>query len=230
MFLFSLASSRRLHQILSMYLFFTAMLVNVLVFAAPTPPTKFTIRLGRRVGTNGPLLSNKIGFAPDQQFVLFVGDRHMFQYHHDTGKISSEIDVVDFKTFGSSPRNPDPPFIQLGTDHEQDIFINFHEKEIMTVKKPSDTMSIYGVGGFWGLIQDVEELRTTTGVRFTSDLEYVDAVFVVLMKLVRADGKTNLLESEDYQGWQDIFNVNRHLRAGVYRMLGAWDDQRRCRQ
>ncbi|KAJ4463470.1 hypothetical protein C8J55DRAFT_610319 [Lentinula edodes] len=108
MFLFSLASSRRLHQILSMYLFFTVILVNVLVFAAPTPPTTLTIRLGRRVGTNGHLLSNKIGFAPDQQFVLFVGDHEMLQYHHDTGKISTETDLVDFNAypiaFGSSPQ------------------------------------------------------------------------------------------------------------------------------
>ncbi|KAJ3884744.1 hypothetical protein GG344DRAFT_71103 [Lentinula edodes] len=194
-----------------MYLFFTAMLVNVLVFAAPTPPS-------RRVGTNRLLLSNKIGFAPDQQFVLFIGDRHSFQYHPDTDRISAEIDIVDFKTFGSSPRRPEAPFIQLGTDHEQDIFINFDEKEIMTIKKTSDTMSISGLGGFLGLIQNVEKLRTTTGYRFTSDLQYVDAVFTALMNLVRADGKTKLLEFEDYKGWQDVLDYE------LVRRMMKWVD------
>ncbi|KAH7869660.1 uncharacterized protein C8R40DRAFT_1073968 [Lentinula edodes] len=206
-----------------MYLFFTAMLVNVLVFAAPPP--KAPTPPSRRVGTTGPFLSNNIGFAPDQQFVLFVGDRHTFQYHHDTGKISAEIDVVDFKTFGSSP-----PFIKLGTDYEQDIFINFGERETMTVKRANDTIPIYGLPGFWGLIQDVEDLRTTTGIRFNSDTGYVDAVFVALLELVRADGKTKLLELEDYQRWQKIHTLNWNLRGGVERMLGAWDDQSRHRQ
>ncbi|KAJ3858505.1 hypothetical protein EV359DRAFT_68960, partial [Lentinula novae-zelandiae] len=190
----------------------------------------------RRVGTNGHLLPNKIGFAPDQQFVIFVGDHHMFQYHPDTDKISAEINVVDFKHFPIasrfSPRNPDAPFIQLGTDHEEDIFINFDQRETLTIETPCDTMYLYGLGEFLGLIQNVEELRTTTGVRFTSDLMYVEAVFKALMKLVKADGKTKLLELEpkDYQRWQDILNVNWHLRGGVHRMLVAWDDQRRCRQ
>ncbi|KAJ3877165.1 hypothetical protein F5051DRAFT_409507 [Lentinula edodes] len=238
MFLFSLASSRRLHQILSMYLFFTAMLVNVLVFAAPWPPeplTKLTIRLGRRVGTNGHLLPNKIGFAPDQQFVIFIGDHHTFQYHPDTDKISIETDLVDFKLFPIasrfSPHDPDAPFIHLGTNHEEDIFINFSERETLAIETPCDTVHLYRLGEFLGFFQNVDELRASTGVRFTSDLMYVEAVLEALTRLVRGDGKTKLLElePEDYQRWQNIIDVNWHLRGGVHRMLGAWDDQGRCR-
>ncbi|KAJ3807224.1 hypothetical protein F5876DRAFT_79911 [Lentinula aff. lateritia] len=225
MFLFSLASSRRLHQILLMYLFFTVMLVNVPVFAATTTYlplstlAKFTIRLGRRVGTNRELLSNKIGFAPDQQFVLFVGNNIALQYHHDTGKTSNEIGLVDFNDFfvrfGSSAPHPDVPFIKLGTDRRQDISIKLDTWGTMTAKTAGNTMfDIHGLPGFWGLIQDVEDLQKITGVRITSDLEYVDAVFEALMKLKRAGRKKKLLKLEDYQEWKQIYDVNRKLRNG----------------
>ncbi|KAJ3851057.1 hypothetical protein EV368DRAFT_66069 [Lentinula lateritia] len=210
MFLFSLASSRRLHQILLMYLFFTVMLVNVPVFAATT---------SRRVGTNRELLSNKIGFAPDQQFVLFVGNNIALQYHHDTGKTSNEIGLVDFNDFfvrfGSSAPHPDVPFIKLGTDRRQDISIKLDTWGTMTAKTAGNTMfDIHGLPGFWGLIQDVEDLQKITGVRITSDLEYVDAVFEALMKLKRAGRKKKLLKLEDYQEWKQIYDVNRKLRNG----------------
>ncbi|KAJ3898732.1 hypothetical protein F5879DRAFT_994496 [Lentinula edodes] len=231
MFLFSLASSRRLHRILAMYLFFTAMLVNVLVFAAPppkapTPPTlstlvKYTIRLGRRVGTTGPFLSNNIDFAPDQQLVLFVGHG---AYQYNAGKVLYETVAFDpsgkhVAPYSSHSQNQeDSNFIKLGTDRVQDIFIELDGEEILTARivHPYHSLKhIHGSAGLNRLISTVEDLQGVTEYQINSNLQYVDQVFMVLADLERADGKTKLLKPEDCREWAKIFNVKRAQSLGV---------------
>ncbi|KAF8831776.1 hypothetical protein HHX47_DHR1001314, partial [Lentinula edodes] len=220
MFLFSLASSRRLHRILAMYLFFAAMLVNVLVFAAPppkapTPPIKYTIRLGRRVGTTGPFLSNNIDFAPDQQLVLFVGHG---AYQYKAGKVLYETVAFDpsgkhVAPYSSHSQNQeDSNFIKLGTDRVQDIFIELDREEILTARivHPYHSLKhIHGLAGLHQLISTVEDLQGVTEYEINSNLQYVDQVFTVLADLERADGKTKLLKPEDCHEWAKIFNVKR---------------------
>ncbi|KAJ3872116.1 hypothetical protein F5051DRAFT_481946 [Lentinula edodes] len=217
-----------------MYLFFTAMLVNVLVFAAPppkvpTPPTylalstlvKYTIRLGRRVGTTGPFLSNNIDFAPDQQFVLFVGHG---AYQYNTGKVLYETVAFDpsgkhVAPYSSHSQNQeDSNFIKLGTDRVQDIFIELDREEILTARivHPCHSLKhIHGSAGLHQLISTVEDLQGITGYRIESNLQYVDQVFMVLADLERADGKTKLLKPEDCREWQKIFDVKRAQSLGV---------------
>ncbi|KAJ3877161.1 hypothetical protein F5051DRAFT_440862 [Lentinula edodes] len=222
MFLLSLASSRRLHRILSMYLFFTVMLVNVLVFAAPTPPS-------RQIDNAGPYLPNIVNFAPNQKIVLFIGT-HAFQYKN--GQIFREIVFFDrsdkYVVSGSSPHTRDYyNFIKLGPNREQDLSIEIDVSGTMTVTTTVNSMTpinIHGETGFWQLLLDIPVLEKIGSSKITSDLEYAEAVFGMLIKTVRSDRKTELLKFEELKEWGVISNVLSNLRDGVgvpNSMLGA---------
>ncbi|KAJ3925648.1 MAG: hypothetical protein NXY57DRAFT_26653 [Lentinula lateritia] len=230
MFLLSLASARRLHQILSMYLFFAAILVNDMVYAAPLPESsKFKIRLGRQVDNTGPYLPNIVNFAPNQKIVLFIGT-HAFQYKN--GQIFQEIVFFDrsnkYVVSGSSPHTQNYyNFIKLGPNREQDLSIEIDVSGTMTVTATVNSMTptdIHGETGFWQLLLDIPALEKIRSAKITSDLEYAEVVFGMLIKTVRSDKKTELLKFEELKEWGVISNVLSNLRDGVgvpNSMLGA---------
>ncbi|KAJ4463473.1 hypothetical protein C8J55DRAFT_494337 [Lentinula edodes] len=195
-----------------MYLFFTAMLVNVMVYAAPPPkaptPPKFKIRLGRQLDNPGPYLSNIVNFAPNQKIVLFIGT-HAFQYKNR--QIFQEMAFFDrsdkYVVSGSSPQTGNYyNFIKLGPNREQDLSIEIDVSE------------------FWQLLQDIKALEKIGSAKITSDLEYAEVVFGMLIKTVRSDRKTELLKFEELKEWGVISNVLSNLRDGVgvpNSMLGA---------
>ncbi|KAJ3919077.1 hypothetical protein F5877DRAFT_66827 [Lentinula edodes] len=83
-----------------------------------------------------------------------------------------------------------------------------------TVNSRTST-DIHGETGFWQLLLDIPALEKIGSAKITSDLEYAEAVFGMLIKTVRSDRKTELLKFENLKEWGVVSNVLMNLRDGI---------------
>ncbi|KAJ4463475.1 hypothetical protein C8J55DRAFT_593165 [Lentinula edodes] len=200
-----------------MYLFFAAILVNLMVYAAPPPiaPTPPS----RQLDNPGPYVLNTVNFAPNQKIVLFIGT-HAFQYQN--GQISYEPVLFDrsdkYVVPTSFPQNQHlANFIKLGPNREQDLSITIDVSGTMTIKASGSLTptNIHGETEFWQLLQDIPVLEKIGSSKITSDLQYAEAVFGMLIKTMRSDRKTELLKFEELDEWGMVYDVLSSLRDGV---------------